>query len=479
GPYPVVVNVQVPGVVPGVANVYVRVTGDATSSVQRVLASGNIFDATAASPPPEVAEPVPGDPNLYHVGLWMMTPGSSSITVVVRGTRGVGKLVVPVVIVANQRLVLNRPLGIALATLGVLLFLGIVSIAGAMAREAGLPRGATPDPRRRRNARLVMSVTAVVAAGLLFGGWTWWNVEDQQFRQTLYKPMASRAAVRTRGGVPYLDFMITEPSWMQVHQLTNLTRGTLSAVTPLVRDHGKLMHLFLVRDPDRRVFLHLHPTTVDSITFPTPLPPVPAGHYRVFADIVRESGYAETMTTTVDLPPPTTTARPAPPVSDQDDAWFVGTPAIGDTALLADGSVMHWTRGSTPIVVNRPAPLRFTVTDARGRLVTLEPYMGMAAHAVILRDDGAVFVHLHPTGTVSMGAQETFALRRATDTVAGMIARRMQADPGMGMMMAMPVMSNPVRFPYAFPKSGHYRIWVQVKRAGRILTGVFDTQVGM
>jgi len=32
-------------------------------------------------------------------------------------------------------------------------------------------------------------------------------------------------------------------------------------------------------------------------------------------------------------------------------------------------------------------------------------------------------------------------------------------------------------FPYAFPRAGRYRLWVQVKRQGRILTGVFDTEV--
>ena len=37
--------------------------------------------------------------------------------------------------------------------------------------------------------------------------------------------------------------------------------------------------------------------------------------------------------------------------------------------------------------------------------------------------------------------------------------------------------SRSLSFPYAFPKPGHYRLWVQVKRAGRILTGTFDAQV--
>jgi hypothetical protein len=34
-----------------------------------------------------------------------------------------------------------------------------------------------------------------------------------------------------------------------------------------------------------------------------------------------------------------------------------------------------------------------------------------------------------------------------------------------------------VRFPYGFPQAGDYRIFVQIKRGGRVETGVFDARV--
>src|SRR5205823_7770245 len=63
--------------------------------------------------------------------------------------------------------------------------------------------------------------------------------------------------------------------------------------TPLVPDHGHLMHLFLVRDSSLDGFAHLHPLPLDSTTFEAALPPLAAGGYRVYADVVHESGFAE------------------------------------------------------------------------------------------------------------------------------------------------------------------------------------------
>jgi hypothetical protein len=235
------------------------------------------------------------------------------------------------------------------------------------------------------------------------------------------------------------------------------------------------MHLFLIRD-DMGAFAHLHPATVDSVSFPSSLPPLPPGRYRVFADVVVESGYAQTLVTSVLIGPPATGEADAR-LSDADDSWFAGPVAAnGSSTTLADGSVMTLRRGPAPVVAGREAGLRFEVRNADGTPSTLEPYMGMAGHAVVARDDGLVFVHLHPSGTISMASQMTFAMRQPGDSVKGRLGQRLNAIEHSAMSAGAPVAGS-VAFPYAFPKPGKYRIWVQVKKNGRILTGAFDVRV--
>ena len=127
-------------------------------------------------------------------------------------------------------------------------------------------------------------------------------------------------------------------------------------------------------------------------------------------------------------------------------------------------------------VEGKDASLRFTVVGKDGKPLALEPYIGMAGHAVVSRDDGAVFVHLHPSGTISMASQMAFTMRQPGDSIAGRLGQRMNAS-GMSHSTA-PIPENGViSFPYAFPKPGNYHLWVQVKHAGRILTGPFAVEV--
>ena len=471
GPYHVVVYVRVPGVIPGIAEVSVRVVNDVPDRVTAVV---NLFSANAGMPPPDVAQPIAGS-DWYGTRLWIMAPGSNSVTVEVKGAKGAGSVVVPVAAVANRRLPLQRSLGGLLAGLGVFLLAGIVTIAGAAARESTLPPGASPSRRRKWGARGVMAGTAIFSGLLLFGGKAWWEGEDAAFGESLYRPFSSVASVSEAGARPVLNLDITDSSWIMRGDTVWLRKYHQSAWTPLVTDHGKLMHLFLVRETDAGAFAHLHPATTDSVRFTAALPPLPAGRYRVFGDIVHESGFAKTLVTTVEIP--SEAAAGSAPLSP-DDGFYIGPGAgAGETATLADGATITWDRGTAPIVVGAPAPLGFTIREADGRPAVLEPYLGMAAHAVVARDDGTVFIHLHPMGTISAASQATFTMRQPGDTITGAVGARIAASDSMMQGMSHAAPSSAVSFPYAFPQPGRYRIWVQVKRSGEVETAAFDADV--
>jgi len=88
-------------------------------------------------------------------------------------------------------------------------------------------------------------------------------------------------------------------------------------------------------------------------------------------------------------------------------------------------------------------------------------------------------------GLLVIAAVATFALGVAwlsgktigpSDTVRGRLGARITAADRQAMQMG-PMPGGVVSFPYAFPKPGPYRVWVQVKREGRILTGGFDADV--
>lgn len=132
------------------------------------------------------------------------------------------------------------------------------------------------------------------------------------------------------------------------------------------------------------------------------------------------------MVASITLPPSATGAGAnAASPSDPDDSWYAGAVRTGErTVTLSDGSVMTWAASKDPVVSGREASLRFDVNNAGGSPATLEPYMGMAGHAVVARDDGSVFVHLHPSGTISMASQMAFEMRQPGDTVPGKLAKR-------------------------------------------------------
>lgn len=465
GPYAVLVHVQAPAVVPGIAIVNVKA---AEPGIERVTAFVNRFDATGGTPPPDVAAPVADSPGWYRTRLWVMTPGSNSVTVGVSGTKGTGSVVVPLTAVAGRRLTFDTPLAALLVAVGVVLALGLVTIAGAAVREGVLPPGDEADAPRRRRSRFAMARVALVVAIAIIGTGAWWRAEDRSFERNLFRPMeiSARAESPVPGPQSLKSLVVTidDSTWAHRHDVRWLRERGLPQRGDLIEDHGKLVHLFLIAADGRRAFAHLHPTTRDSVRFESVLPPVPAGPYTVFADIVHASGFTQTMTTTLqvsaDSSAPSGGAHP-----DPDDSWGVGRAADDATrTMLDDGTTLTWLRGESPLVENTEAGLRFAVSPPAGDTASLEPYLGMVGHAVVVRDDAKVFIHLHPLGTISVAAQERLARTGASDTTSHAMhvtgARR-----------------DTLYFPYAFPQPGDYTVWVQLKRGGRILTGAVPAKV--
>ncbi len=128
---------------------------------------------------------------------------------------------------------------------------------------------------------------------------------------------------------------------------------------------------------------------------------------------------------------------------------------------------MVWDRGSETVWhARRPYLFRFRVEDGAGKPAgDMEFYMGMLGHAAFVRSDRSVFAHVHPSGSVPMAA---LSLTQPENPHAGHMAQSMALTAGL---------PAEVSFPYGFPKPGDYRIYVQVKRGGAILTGVFDARV--
>ena len=157
---------------------------------------------------------------------------------------------------------------------------------------------------------------------------------------------------------------------------------------------------------------------------------------------------------------------------DADDSWHAGSSFPRETAsgLMGGGSMILLNAADR--IENSETSLRFAILTPEGRPATLQPYMGMLGHAVVRRSDGGVFTHLHPSGTISMTAQELFARRGGGATTNAQSTAHLRSA---GSADANAI--NEVAFPYAFPRPGDYRVWVQVRTGGRVLTGVFDMRV--
>ncbi len=428
GPYPLLVAIRPPDVIPGVARIEVRALSKDVSEIQ--LTPTPMTGPAATHPPvADIAERSKVDPQSFTGALWLMSAGSWEVHIRVNGANGTGEMPVPVPAVAIRIKPMQR--GVGWFLIGMMLFLtvGMVAIVGAAVRDAQLSPGDTPR-WNRRTVIAMLSAAAVLVFALWRGG-IWWGDDDATNSRKLFKPLEITATL-DKDKADHMMLRLSDPGWLPLRKLDDL-----------VPDHGHLMHLFLVRWPSMENVFHLHPEQSSAGFFETALPSLPAGTYRIYGDIVHDSGFAETAVGEVQLPA------------------VHGQPVTGDDAagpsLPASGYAMVWLHDpSKPIPATALNLFSFEITGPDGKPAEdLEPYMGMGGHAEFIKEDGSVFAHVHPTGSVPMAAL-------AVASPAAMMAMH-EMKPG-------PVVS----FPYGVPTAGRYRVFVQMKRAGKVETGGFE-----
>ena len=199
-----------------------------------------------------------------------------------------------------------------------------------------------------------------------------------------------------------------------------ILRGAKSPVTDFDEAHGERSHLIVARR-DLTRFQHLHPRLdpdgtwrVREFSLPEP------GVYRAFVDVV------------VDRSPVTLghdlfangewTAGPRPGSSRTASADGY------DVALLND-----------EVTAKGETRLRFEVRDGGRPVSRLEEYLGALGHLVALREGDLGYLHVHPIETDAEGGQVMFGAN--------------------------------------FPTRGRYRLFLQTKPDGNLITAPFDLRV--
>jgi hypothetical protein len=391
------------------------------------------------------------DGQFFTGHLWIMESGSWQIRFAATGAQGPGVVSIPLPATANATRRMQRGMGALLSVLGALLVLGMIGIVGAAAREAKLAPGEAAAKRNFRAGRIGMAVTAVVLVAAVLLGNAWWKSEAASYAGHVYKPLQMNATLEGSA----LDLKLLDPGWLKQRKLDDF-----------IPDHDHLMHLYMIRWPQMDAVFHLHPEPTGTGEFKLQLPSVPAGNYRLYADVVHAQGFPETVVGDVNLP------QVAGRALSGDDASAVAA-AVGQTVsageqrfVLPDGHTMVWNRPAT-LVVKQPESFEFELLDRAGKPASdMALYMGMPGHAAFVKADGSVFAHVHPNGTMAMAA---YMMANGASSSAGMNMAGMK-------MNASPVPAT-VGFPYGFPTAGRYRIFVQMKHGETVETGVFDVDV--
>ena len=195
-------------------------------------------------------------------------------------------------------------------------------------------------------------------------------------------------------------------------------------VTAFATVHERPFHLFIV-SRDLQYFAHVHPEPAAGGAFELKhgLPP---GEYVLLADFLPYGGTAQMVHRALVTPGVTRAVLQEPPPL-----------AVSPTTAVTDGVRV---RLQAELAPRKEGKIHFTLTDAEtdAPITDLEPYLGAAAHMLIVKPDLTDAIHEHPQ----------------------------QLEP-----------ASTITFEPLIPAPGLYKLWVQFQRKGKVSTTSFVVNV--
>ena len=225
-----------------------------------------------------------------------------------------------------------------------------------------------------------------------------------------YRLEVTQAPARRGAGTSALKLRIRDPDSHENVQM-------------FAEAHERLLHLFII-GRDLRYFAHEHPRrTDDGFALDVDLSP---GAYMLIADFLPGGGYPQMVHRAIVTPG--FRASPFGTAAPQEDVAEKAVDGLRVRIKVEPGRA-------------RPAAtLRFHLTDEAGAGVTdLEPYLGSAAHLLVVSPDLTQSIHAHPDAQ------------------------------GSGPELA---------FDVEFPEAGIYKLWVQMQRHGKVSAVPFVVRIG-
>lgn len=411
GPYELAVTIEPPADAPGPLFVEVRaelLPGEATLTLSAVPRGAE----DGPAPPAQLRLAAEGV-GPFTAPLGDVGNGDWELLLRADGAGGVGAARLPFTVVPPIRSLAETVRTVAVGVLGGLLLLAIGAVGYASRRGRALPAWL---PWAISHGAVVCLVVAAMAGV-----------------QQVLSPPADALGIGEAVERPHVNALLrTEPTSPETGQAVTVALDLVDGATgrpvdDLVPHHEALVHGVVVSE-DGGFFAHVHPARVGPGRFRVELTPDRPGAYTFYAEVARRDGGSQVVERPFVVagegsgPPPA--ARPLAGVHEVDE---LGVEGSGTEAALRPGE---------------PATLTFRVAEDGRAVDALQPWLGMAGHLIVRRDDGTLFAHVHAAGAMAPVASG-------------------EAPPRFG---------PEVRFGYAFPEAGSYQVWLQFKYADRVRT---------